>query len=195
MSNDRQAEPIERAARLENFAGSARITPTAAIPAAARCDRASFEASVALVEVADLEALRVPEVALQVVTHLEVVLGDLRGGVAHRPGVVGKGEDGQLRVGPTCRLIAARVRGGRLRVLGDEADEPGVVRQPALLVRDAELRGAGLAGGDDRQVPDVVAVPVVDDLSSGLPHLAEHVRWGVESADQRRPELLDDLAI
>src|SRR5258705_284401 len=112
---------VMRAAQSVIRAGSARITPMAWSGRASA--GAWLAASVRLVEVAALQEEEVPVVVLDVEVQLEVVLDDLRGHVALRSGVVGEGEDDQIRVLARDGLHASRIGRGLLRVLRDERHE------------------------------------------------------------------------
>src|ERR1044072_5914329 len=96
-SNARQAAPIEREAQSDIRAGSTRLTPIVNQCRVVR-RRIDGSSSVRLVEVASLEEREVPIVVLDGEVELELVLHDLRGGVALRPRVVGEGEDDELGV-------------------------------------------------------------------------------------------------
>src|SRR6267142_2545070 len=113
-SNARQAAPIERAAQSDMRAGSTRITPIVGSRFAAGSTSSS---SVGLVEVAALQEVEVAVIVLDVEMQLEVVLHDLRRGVALRSGVVGKREDDELGILAADGLETVRVAGGLRGIL------------------------------------------------------------------------------
>src|SRR6476620_2743229 len=152
-SKARQAAPMERAAQSVIRAGSARITPMTGLR---RRAGSRIDPSVRLVEVAALEQVEVAVIVLDAEVHLQVILHDLRRGVALRPGIVGERQDHEARVLARDRLQPARIRRGLRRVLRYEGHEPGVERQAALAVAQPELGRPRLAGDDDGQVHEVV---------------------------------------
>src|SRR5258705_8250040 len=110
-----RAEP----ARMTDWA--ARITPMAWSGRASA--GAWLAASVRLVEVAALQEEEVAVVVLDVEVQLQVVLDDLGRHVALGSGVVGEGEDDEIRVLARDGLHASRIGRGLLRVLRDERHE------------------------------------------------------------------------
>src|SRR5262245_18424187 len=151
------------------------------------------------VEVAALEQANQAVVLLDVVVELQVVLGDLGGGVALRARVVGQNEDRELRIRALGGLEAVGIV-GLLGLLRHVPREPRVEGQDAAAVRRPELRGAGLAGDDDRELDEVVGVADDDHVPARVAHRLQDARGCVDLAEnlwlnlQHGAVRLDDLA-